>query len=384
MAPTLGLLCADPEARQELSLLAGEAGYGVLPAGRVEDMLEILRERRPDAVLIADAENDDAAQNAREVLRAAPTLPIVAAARRRDASRAVLLMRLGVCEVIPPPWTRENAQSCLDKALASAGTVVSLRPRPRPRRLPLYFLALAGFLALCFGILSARHAARERALKAAQVNFWDVPYRHPAGLAFDGKDLWAADWFAQSYYVHSPPDLKIARTVHFTNQTPLGILFAQGEAWRLSASGLITRGVDDDNLTPLQKYRTDPGTVGMAFDGLYLWTLDNRHVLHQHIMDVDLTEIASYHCPDPDPTAVVYDGKTLWLLDSSDRELVRLNLERPDEAVGFVPLTEYADGRYRPTGLAWDGRAFWTIGEKIPHGSGPARIFRHPVGSARP
>ncbi len=379
MAPLLSLLCADAQERSRLALLAGEAGYGVRSAGRLEDVLELLGGRRPDIVLIADAEKDDAAAHAREILRVSPTMPVVVAAERRDASRAVELMRLGVCEVVPPPWTRESLEACLDKSVRSAGTAISLRPLPKRRRVPAYFLALAVFLALCFGVLSERHAAQERARKAARVDSWSAPYRHPAGLDFDGKNLWAADWFAQSFFVHALPDLNIVRTVHYTNQTPLDILFAQGASWRLSASGVITRGLDDQDLTPLQKYRTNPGTVSMAYDGIYLWTLDNKHVLHKHILDVDLTEIASYHCPDPDPTAVVYDGRTLWVLDSSDRELVRLNLNRPDEAVGYMPLPEYADGRYRPAGLAWDGRNFWTIGERIPHGAGPARIFKHPT-----
>jgi len=75
--------------------------------------------------------------------------------------------------------------------------------------------------------------------------------------------------------------------------------------------------------------------------------------------------------------ALAFDGKTLWSLDSANRELVRHNLERPDEATGRVSLPEYRGGEFKPMGLAWDGTRFWTIAERVPKGSGPARLFKH-------
>ena len=64
-------------------------------------------------------------------------------------------------------------------------------------------------------------------------------------------------------------------------------------------------------------------------------------------------------------------------MDARNRELVRHNLERPDEATGRISLPEYRDGGYKPVGLAWDGTRFWTLAEKLPDGAGPARLFQH-------
>ncbi|MHB2026011.1 MAG: response regulator [Elusimicrobiota bacterium] len=377
MAPVIGLLCADPESRREISLLAGEAGYGTHPMASLEQALEEITQRRPDAVLLVDLKTWDGERLLREILRAVPLMPVVIAAQTRDAARAVSLMRLGAAEVVSPPWTKEGLSACLSKAIRSSGTALSLAPRARPRRIPLYFLALSAFLTLCFGILSLRHARDERQIAATRVDFKDLPYRHPSGLAWDGSYFWVSDWFSQSLYVHAPPNLNIIRVVHFTDKTPLAVLFAQGFVWRLDASGLIVRSSDDERLQALQKYNA-PGTISMAYDGLYFWTLDDRGKIHKRLPDIDLTEIASYQCPDHDPVAVAYDGKTLWVLDARNREIVRLNPERPDEGLERIPLPEYSAGRYLPVGLAWDGKNFWTVGQKNPNGSGQARLFKHP------
>jgi hypothetical protein len=74
---------------------------------------------------------------------------------------------------------------------------------------------------------------------------------------------------------------------------------------------------------------------------------------------------------------LTWDGHYLWSLDSANHELIRHNLERPDEATARVPLPEYSAGGYRPVGLAYDGERFWSVGERLPQDTGPARLFRH-------
>src|SRR3989339_893807 len=101
---TLGLLADDELDRQRLVLLAGESGYAVMSAGRIGEAVEVLREHRPKAMLVVDGPRGDAAAAVREILRVAPLMPVVVALRRRDANRAVHLMRLGAADVVCAPW----------------------------------------------------------------------------------------------------------------------------------------------------------------------------------------------------------------------------------------------------------------------------------------
>lgn len=374
----VGLLCADEEDRRKVALAAGETGHLVHGAGELADAVELLRERRPRLMIVVDGPGSDGASLVRELRRAAPLLPIVVLQRVRDASRAVSLLRAGAAEVVAPPWTREHLEACLSKSLRFQGTALALlTPRPR-RAAPLFWILSIAFLV--GSLLYSDGLRRERLRQAAvpTLNHWDLPYKHPAGLAFDDGRLWIADWFTQSIYQHAMPDRALARVVHFPAETPTAFTLGSDNAWVASAAG-ITRRMKDAKLTELARF---PGlerrSVGLAFDGLYLWSLSsNGRALRKHLPDQNLSVIATYKYPGLAGAALVWDGRSLWSLDAGHRELVRHNLERPDEPVERVSLPEYGDGRFRPVGLGWDGERFWTVAERLPRSSGSARLFRH-------
>lgn len=378
---TLGLLADDELDRQRLVLLAGESGYAVMSAGRIGEAVEVLREHRPKAMLVVDGPRGDAAAALREILRVAPLMPVVVALRRRDANRAVHLMRLGAAEVVSAPWSREALEPCLSKALRCQGTAFSVVYAPPRPALPYYLLAVLVFFGAAFGYLSLQRKEKLGREALEKKGYWDMPYKHPAGLAYDdkGRSLWSADWFTQSLYEHSPADLSIKRIIHFTAQMPTSVSFAMDAVWSVTAKGAIVRHMRDAALTQVQVYKdAAPHTAGIAYDGLYLWTCDPaRRLIYKRLTDAGLTVLASYRYPGAEPAALVFDGKSLWSLDAGNRELIRHNLERPDEPTGRVSLPEYADGAYKPRGLAWDGTRFWTSAEKMPKDSGPARVFQH-------
>lgn len=375
---TIGLVCGDESDRQALTLLAGEAGHMVCGAARIQEAVEILRERRPKAMLVVEDGERDADSVVRELLRVSPLLPVVVALKRRDAGRAVALMRTGAAEVIAPPWTRENVRACLSKTLRFQGTAFSVVKAPRRRSAHFYFFAVLAFFAAALGTMSVRRERRERQAEAARPYAWDLPYKHPSALAFDGNSLWVADWFTQSLYRHAVDGgLSLQGVVHFPDETPVALAFTPEAVWTVSAAGRVARRMRDARLTEVQTW-SRPGTTAIAYDGLYLWTCDARsRRLIKHLLDADLSEAGVYRYPGGRCAALAFDGKDLWSLDSLNRELVRHNLERPDEALERVPLPQYAAGGYRPVGAAFDGARFWTVAEKLPPGSGPARVFEH-------
>ena len=130
---SLGLLCQDPDDRQALTLIAGEAGHLVHAAAKLQDAVEVLRESRPRLMLLVDGPGQDAALALREVLRISPLMPVVVALKRRDAGRAVSLMRTGAAEVVAPPWTKESLQASLTKTMRFQGTAFSIVQAPARR-----------------------------------------------------------------------------------------------------------------------------------------------------------------------------------------------------------------------------------------------------------
>lgn len=379
----IGIVGADPRDREALMGLLGEMGHLAHGAGRLEEALEIARERRPGAFLLVDGGGVDAEVLARELRRAYPLLPLFVALKTRDARRAVDLMRVGAAEVVAPPWTPVELKASISKTLRFQGTALTpLRLAP-PRRAPLYFLLAVGLFFA--GALARTAYLRERraaAAAAAVVHVWDLPVSHPAGLAFDGRDVWVVDWYSQSLYAHSPQDAALREVRHLTAETPLSAHFAGDAVWTVGADGAVARRMRDAKLTVLQRWPgAAPNPAGIVFDGLYLWTLDGRaRRLTRRLPDADLTVAGVYRVPGAKPVGLAYDGKTLWTLDAADRSLRRHNLDRPDEAVELVPLRDYSEGKEIPTGLAWDGTRFWIASERR-DGKGPARLRRLPVGA---
>jgi DNA-binding response OmpR family regulator len=376
---SIGLLAKDNADRELLGLMLGELGHGVTGSSRLEEALESARERKTRAFLLVDGGGADAEMLTRELLRAFPLLPVVVALKVRDASRAVALMRVGAAEVVAPPWTPEDLKSSVSKGLRFQGTALSVAyVAPQSRSAIWFVLAASLFLAAGLGVSSLKRAERNRAAAAMRVDRWELPVRHPAGLAFDGKSLWLVEWFTQSFYALSPSDTTVQVVRHLTAETPVAAAFTGESMWTVSADGTVIRRMRDDKMTPLTRYpNAAPNSAGLAFDGLYLWTLDARaKVLRKHLVDRELSVIATYPWRGVKAAGLLFDGKSLWTLDAAERRLLRHQLERPQDVVEAFPLPEYAEGVFIPVGAAWDGERFWTVGE-AKDGISPARLVRH-------
>lgn len=375
----ISLLAAELDDREELGSLLGEFGHRVDGAARLEQAVAAAQARRPRAFLVVDGGGADGEVLVRELAHSFPLLPVVVALKTRDASRAVALMRAGALEVVAPPWTREDLKACVSKSLRGSGTALSpIRVAPRKRSAAWYALAVGAFLAASLGVASLKRAAAHRAAEAARTDAYGLPVSHPAGLAFDGRDLWVVDWFSQSLYQTSRDDARTLSVRHLPAETPVAAAFAADAVWTVSAGGTVERRMRDAKLTPLQAYaKAAPNSAGLAFDGLFLWTLDaHAKTLTKRLLDASLTPVATVRAPGLKPVALVWDGKALWTLDAGDRVLRRHDPVKPELVNALLPLPEYGDGQFAPTGLAWDGARFWTVAERR-DGSGPARLIRH-------
>ncbi|MBI3299415.1 MAG: hypothetical protein HYZ75_14705 [Elusimicrobia bacterium] len=382
----IALVAKDDKTRRELQLAVEELGHRAASACDLKGGLELLNTERPRVVLVAQDPADDIAESMLfELEREAPLLPVVVALTRRSAPRALELLKAGVHEVVSAPFGAESLRGSLSKALRWRGTWYeeprSAAPAEKARTYGAW--ALAGLLLLGgAGGLTALYRHRRLAAEAARtapVLAWDLPYGHAAGLAWDGKELWVSDWFSATIHRHEPVGLRLQSSVTLPREVPGAMAFAAGSLFVASAPRMVVKHLLDERLSVLTRsVDSVPQTVGMAFDGLYLWTCDaKKGRLHKRLPDAELTVAASFEYPGVRPAALTFDGRKLWSLDAGGRELLRHDLSDPRRILLRLPLREYDAGDWTPVGLAFDGRRFLSAAVRRRGGLSESRLFAH-------
>ncbi|MDE2292668.1 MAG: hypothetical protein KGL53_11355, partial [Elusimicrobia bacterium] len=164
-------------------------------------------------------------------------------------------------------------------------------------------------------------------------------------------------------------------------EVPGALAFASGVLYLASGPRLITKHMLDARLSTLGRSKVDsPQLVGMAYDGLYLWTVDAaRGRLVKRVLDSELTPAASFDYPGVRPAALAFDGKELWSLDAGGRELLRHDLDDPRRVTLRLPLHELDSGEWSPVGLAFDGRRFLVAATKGKDNEAQGRLFANAV-----
>src|SRR3989338_4984025 len=134
MFNTIQVICASEKDRTILRGIFRNLGADAAFSNDLNDALSIFEKARPAAVFIADGEEPPAEIQLRELRRAAPFIPVIPLLKRRDASRAVGLMKAGALDCAQSPWTEEELRPLYRKALRLSGTAIELDSTALPRR----------------------------------------------------------------------------------------------------------------------------------------------------------------------------------------------------------------------------------------------------------
>jgi len=128
-------------------------------------------------------------------------------------------------------------------------------------------------------------------------------------------------------------------------------------------------------------YAPDDDTKGLAWDGTNMWLCEGNHA-SSVIFKLNLTDEAcrdfieslgevppGAQCidylfsPGPNPQGLAYDGTYVWNLDQTDHVIYQID-PATKSVLGSVPTpTDDPEDFY--TGLAWDGESFWVAGYKM-------------------
>ena len=189
------------------------------------------------------------------------------------------------------------------------------------------------------------------------------PGSYPAGIAFDGKNLWVADRKDKKIYCIDKDNGKIIRSIPSPAYWPVSMTW-DGEALWCSDfkgglpltenyNGKVYR-INTENGNILKDLKS-PATVirGIAWDKKYLWCIDAKSDKIIQFNPDDGTEIYSFPAPTADCSGLAFDGKYLWVTDSNLAEIYMV-----DPNNGIVIIITQAPGSFTNS-LCFDGLNLW-------------------------
>ncbi len=180
------------------------------------------------------------------------------------------------------------------------------------------------------------------------------PTRCPAGLGWDGKNLWLADWREAKIYALDPASGKVRGSFSAPCPRPLGLAWVKEKLFVVDGEEGMIYGFDPRSGEVKVRFPA-PGSspVGLGWDGKALILADKE--LIYLLNPLDGTTLDYFPAPYPYSQGVCFDGRYIWVADRIKDEIYLL---RPQD--GRVITSISSPGPY-PCGLAWDGKSLWNV-----------------------
>lgn len=365
MFNTIQIICASEKDRTILRGIFKNLGADAVFSNDLNDALAIFEKARPAAVFLADGEEPPAEIQLRELRRVAPFIPVIPLLKRRDATRAVGLMKAGALDCAQSPWTEEELRPLYRKALRLSGTVIELDSFALRRRRRSLALALAA----CFGFAGFAGGLYYGFLKfsplAPQPHSFYLPYAHPTGIMIKKDSVLISDWYSQALYEHGVKNFGIKKVTSLPELTPVAMAASQDALWLAGTNGVIEKRLLDARYTVASKTPAfSPAPDSACFDGLYFWTANSRAGTIVKRMPGDaLGEIRTFKYPGQKFSALTCDTRFLWAADPVLKGLVKMSLDDPERIISKTELDVYASRTLKITAMASKDGTIWFAGE---------------------
>ncbi|MBI4350847.1 MAG: response regulator [Elusimicrobia bacterium] len=365
MFNTIQVICSSEKDRLILAGIFRNLGADAVFSNDLNDALSIFEKARPAAVFIADGGEPPAEIQLRELRRAAPFIPLIPLLKRRDASRAVDLMKAGALDCAQSPWTEEELRPLYRKALNLGGTVLELDSfalRRRRRSLALALAAAFGFAGFAGGLYYGFHKFSPH---APPPDSFHLPYSHPSGIVIKKDSVLISDWYSQALYEHGGKNFGIRRVTSLPDLTPVAMTASQDALWLTGTNGAVEKRLLDAGYTRVSKTAAfSPAPDSACFDGLYFWTANSAAGTIVKRMPGDaLAEMRTFKYPGQKLAALACDARFLWVADPALKGLVKLSLDDPERILSKTELDVYASRALRITAMASKDGTIWFAGE---------------------
>ena len=359
------IICASEKDRTFLRGVFAALGADAVFSADLNDALAVLEKTRPAAVFVADGEEPPPEIQLRELKRVAPFLPVVPLLRRRDAGRAVELMKAGALDCAQAPWTEEALRPLYRKALRLTGTAVTLDSNALRSRRRSLALALAAFFAFAGFAGGFYYGFRRFSPKALQPHSFLLPYAHPTGIVIKDGSALISDWYSQAVYEHNLKNFGIRRVTSLPETTPVAMTATPDFLWLAGSDGVLQKRLLDARYTPVTRTPPlSPRPDSVCYDGLYYWTADSRTGrIVKRMPNDSLTELKSFAYPGGKLSALTCDNRFLWAADGSLKSVLKMSLDDPERVLSRTELKAYSSRTLKITAMAARDGKLWFAGE---------------------
>ncbi len=365
MFNTVQIICASEKDRTILRGIFRNLGADAVFSADLNDALAVLEKTRPAAVFLADGEEPPAEIQLRELRRVAPFLPLVPLLKRRDASRAVALMKAGALDCAQSPWTEDELRPIYRKSLRLGGTEIELDGSALRRRRRLLALGLAVSVGLAAFAAGLFYGFRKYSPAEQRPRSFYLPYAHPTGIVAKEDSVLVSDWYSQGLYEHNMKTFGIRKVTSLPDITPVAMAASRDSLWLARTDGVIEKRLLDGRYTKAAATKPfKPAADSVCYDGLYFWTAQSRTgELTKRMPGDSLDTIKTYRYPGGRLSAIACDTRFIWVADPARRALVKLSLEDPERIVSQTQIPEYSSRSLKITAMdSKDGR-IWFAGE---------------------
>lgn len=366
MFNTVQIICASEKNRTLLRGIFKDLGADAVFSFDLNDALAIFEKARPAAIFIVDGEDPPAEIQLREIRRAAPFIPMIPLLKRRDAGRAVALMRAGAFDCAQYPWTAEALAPLYRKAINISGTALELDSNALRSRGRTLALLLAGFCAFAGFSGGAYYGYKKYTPPAPAVkDSFALPYAHATGIVIKKGSVLISDWHSQAVYEHNTKDFNILNVTSLPELTPVAMTTGHDSLWLAGADGVMEKRMLDARYTHVSRSPAmKPAPDGVCFDGLYFWTTDSRagEIIKRLPLEA-LPVFKTYKYPGGLIGAFTCDTRFLWVADPRYKALVKLSLDDPETIISRTELPAYASKTMKITALASKDGKLWFAGE---------------------
>jgi hypothetical protein len=205
----------------------------------------------------------------------------------------------------------------------------------------------------------------------ASIVSYDAPTQGAGGLAWDGANLWLADFRAKGLLCLDTGTLTVQRQLP-SQGTPSGLTWDGRLLWQAVFGAGVAVGLDPisgqvQRRAVLPENKGLVRIAGLAWDGAYLWCGSQQDGL-LYAMDLPEETVARSLSSLAPLGGLAWDGQHLWVGGASGLRWNGQSWVEEDSPSYQLLKLDREEGRilachslaYWPMGLAWDGNHLWS------------------------
>ncbi len=331
------------------------AGADPVFARDLNDAFELIERTQPVAVFVTENSDPSAEICLRELKRHTPSLPVCIMLKKRDSESERKYLRLGAFSCIQYPWAPEEAASVFSLTRTAILKKIEFKPRKKKIWPIITATSVLFILTVFFSYFYGIKKERENTLKAIYPDSVKIADDNISGILFDSENVYLYNWLLQTIFKYSQKDLSSAKV----KKIPYDIYrYASDFITQfvfLSDDGYLVRRAKDEQFTILEKSGPFSGFSQFCFDGIYVWTLDEKeNILKKRINNAELNELQSFQL-NSRPIAISCSTKNIYYAYNDYYE--KASVSDPQRIIVSIKMS----GEGILQAFAWNSGNIWTV-----------------------